>query len=218
MNIGDDEGNDLGSNDDYDDNMNKCNDPLRGVSIALTRNYVSASNIPDVLRFLDTKVNQISGCRDRKEAVRPEELGREFRKALLAAGDKTIDDDVDVGNGGLGSDEKKCEDYDNQRQKKEDSNKGRWVDLLKRSELRANDGWSCRAWTDVLPLQCVNSGESMTMVKQRNVHSMIKKRRIGSSILSMAKQSPANTNDVDVVGDSLDSEAVSIGFSFSFFS
>ena len=33
-----------------------------GVSIALTRNYVSASNLPDVLRFLDMKVCQISGC------------------------------------------------------------------------------------------------------------------------------------------------------------
>ena len=27
-----------------------------GASVVLTRNYVSASNLPDVLRFLDTRV------------------------------------------------------------------------------------------------------------------------------------------------------------------
>ena len=53
-----------------------------GLSVALTQNYVSSSNVGDVLRFLNTRVNQVSGCRDRKEAVRPEELGNAFRKAL----------------------------------------------------------------------------------------------------------------------------------------
>ena len=53
-----------------------------GLSVALTQNYASATNLGDVLRFLDTRVGQVSGCRDRPEAVRPEELGREFRAAL----------------------------------------------------------------------------------------------------------------------------------------
>ena len=45
-----------------------------GMSVALTQNYVSASNLPDVLRFLKTKQQQISGCRDRPEAIKPEQL------------------------------------------------------------------------------------------------------------------------------------------------
>ena len=53
-----------------------------GLSIALTQNYVSSSNVGDVLRFLDTRITQISGCRDRFEAIRPEELSEEFRKIL----------------------------------------------------------------------------------------------------------------------------------------
>ena len=36
----------------------------------------------DVLRFLDSRVSQISGCRDRQEAIKPEDLGAELRKAL----------------------------------------------------------------------------------------------------------------------------------------
>ena len=67
MNIGDE---DIGGGDE------------RGVSVALTRNYVSGSNLSDVLRFLDSRVSQISGCRDRGEAIQPDDLGREFRKAL----------------------------------------------------------------------------------------------------------------------------------------
>ena len=39
----------------------------------------------DVLRFLDSRVGQISGCRDRQEAIKPEDLGAELRKVL---GDK----------------------------------------------------------------------------------------------------------------------------------
>ena len=51
-------------------------------SIALTQNYVSASNLPNVLRFLDQKIDHISGCRDRQDAVKPETLRSEFVKAL----------------------------------------------------------------------------------------------------------------------------------------
>ena len=53
-----------------------------GLSVALTQNYVSSSNLGDVLRFLDSRVGQISGCRDRQEAIKPEDLGAELRKAL----------------------------------------------------------------------------------------------------------------------------------------
>ena len=50
-----------------------------GPGVALTRNYVSASNLGDALRFFDRRVGQISGCRDRRgEAVGPEELGGSF--------------------------------------------------------------------------------------------------------------------------------------------
>ena len=53
-----------------------------GLSVALTQNYVSSSNLGDVLRFLDSRVGQISGCRDRQEAIKPEDLGAELRKAM----------------------------------------------------------------------------------------------------------------------------------------
>lgn len=53
-----------------------------GLSVALTQNYASSSNVGDVLKFLKDRVGQISGCRDREEAVQPENLGKEFRKAL----------------------------------------------------------------------------------------------------------------------------------------
>lgn len=53
-----------------------------GMSVGLTQNYVSKSNLPDVLRFLETKQQQISGCRDRSEAIQPENLLEEFRNRL----------------------------------------------------------------------------------------------------------------------------------------
>jgi hypothetical protein len=202
LNIGDDD--DVGDSMNEDD-VEKLKDPFRGMSIALTRNYVSASNLPDVLRFLDTKISQISGCRDRKEAVRPEELGREFRMALLAVrgtdvgdGNNDITDLVDL-------DEKKCDENDRQPAKMV-SPGGRWLDLLNKSELRAKDGWSCNAWTDVSSSTCTNNDSTVS-----------KKRRIGSSVLMKAKQAPTNETCVAAT-NSLDSDAVSNGFSFSFFS
>jgi hypothetical protein len=51
-------------------------------NIAVTHNYVSRSNLPTVLRFLQRKQGQISGCRDRKESIKPENLYDEFCKAL----------------------------------------------------------------------------------------------------------------------------------------
>ncbi len=53
-----------------------------GMSIALTQNYVSRSNLPDVLRFLKTKPQQISGCRDRAEAIQPNTLLETFQSRL----------------------------------------------------------------------------------------------------------------------------------------
>lgn len=54
-----------------------------GVSIALTQNYVSSTNLPTVLRFLNMKRNQISGCRDRSaEAVQPDQFYEEFARVL----------------------------------------------------------------------------------------------------------------------------------------
>lgn len=117
LNIGDND--DLASDD-------------RGVSVALTRNYVSASNLPDVLRFLDTRVSQISGCRDRKDAVPPEELGHEFRKALLAAKKDTYEE------------EKKCDDDGHATDLK-----GKWSHLLEKAEKKSKEGWGCDAWVDL---------------------------------------------------------------------
>lgn len=104
----------------------------RGISVALTRNYVSASNLPDVLRFLDMRVSQISGCRDREEAVKPEDLGREFRKALLNFAKE---------EGGDGSRSEECKSPSNGR--------GKLADLLERSEKVAKEGWQCAAWKDL---------------------------------------------------------------------
>lgn len=53
-----------------------------GMSIALTQNYVSSSNLPDVLRFLKTRPQQISGCRDRREAIQPDAILGIFQKKL----------------------------------------------------------------------------------------------------------------------------------------
>jgi hypothetical protein len=55
---------------------------LDPINVAVTHNYVSKSNLPNVLRFLVHKVDQISGCRDRKESIKPEELHGEFEKRL----------------------------------------------------------------------------------------------------------------------------------------
>jgi Uncharacterized conserved protein len=53
-----------------------------GMNIALTKNYVSSSNLSDVLRFFRTKPQQISGCRDRAEAIQPEEILDTFTSRL----------------------------------------------------------------------------------------------------------------------------------------
>jgi hypothetical protein len=105
-----------------------------GMSIALTRNYVSASNLSDVLRFLDTRVNQISGCRDRGEAVKPEELGREFREGLRS------------GNCPQPSVSEEMKEYGDEC---DGERRGTWADLLDHAEIDAKKGWGCAAWKDI---------------------------------------------------------------------
>lgn len=52
-------------------------------SIAITQNYVSDSNLTDVLHFLKTKADQISGVRDRcDEAIQPDDMFDEFCRLL----------------------------------------------------------------------------------------------------------------------------------------
>jgi hypothetical protein len=55
---------------------------LSEVNIAITHNYVSQSNLPTVLRFLEHKKDQISGCRDREESIKPAFLLEAFQRGL----------------------------------------------------------------------------------------------------------------------------------------
>jgi ribosomal protein L16 Arg81 hydroxylase len=55
---------------------------LDDTNIAITHNYVSRSNLGDVLRFLRNKEDQISGCRDRPESIKPAQLHSSFLSAL----------------------------------------------------------------------------------------------------------------------------------------
>lgn len=60
------------------------------VNIAITHNYVSQSNLATVLRFLEYKEDQISGCRDREESIKPEFLKRAFEEALVKNGFESV--------------------------------------------------------------------------------------------------------------------------------
>eukprot|EP01033_Poteriospumella_lacustris_P009125 gene9125-6564_t len=51
-------------------------------NLALTQNYVSTSNLSDVLRFVRDKRDQVSGVRDRSEAIQPDHLYEEFVATL----------------------------------------------------------------------------------------------------------------------------------------
>jgi hypothetical protein len=56
---------------------------LDELNIAVTHNYVAAeSNLCNVLRLLETRRDHVSGCRDRPESIKPEQLYEEFTKAL----------------------------------------------------------------------------------------------------------------------------------------
>lgn len=81
------------------------------LSIALTHNYVSTSNLADCLRFLRDKVDQISGVRDRadEDAVQPEEMFDSFCQLLqsekivsqtkiMCALNESLEENVKVGD------------------------------------------------------------------------------------------------------------------------
>lgn len=55
---------------------------LDDTNIAITHNYVSRSNLGNVLRFLGKKEDQISGCRDRRDSIKPAHLHDSFLSAL----------------------------------------------------------------------------------------------------------------------------------------
>jgi hypothetical protein len=67
----------LGNDDDNDN----AGDGTK-MNIAITHNYVSASNLGNVLKFLDRHREQVSGCRDRAESIKPETLYEELVAAL----------------------------------------------------------------------------------------------------------------------------------------
>jgi ribosomal protein L16 Arg81 hydroxylase len=56
---------------------------LDAINIAITHNYASMSNLSSVLKFLNVLKDQVSGCRDRTDSIKPDELHDEFVKELL---------------------------------------------------------------------------------------------------------------------------------------
>lgn len=59
-------------------------------NVAITHNYVSGSNLSNVLRFLSLKQSQISGCRDRTESIKPEFLRGALERALVKHGFESV--------------------------------------------------------------------------------------------------------------------------------
>lgn len=51
-------------------------------NIAITHNYLSPSNLGNALKFLIEKQDQISGCRDREESIKPEFIHGALVEAL----------------------------------------------------------------------------------------------------------------------------------------
>jgi len=51
-------------------------------NIAITHNYISPSNLGNTLKFFAEKQDQISGCRDRKESIKPEYIHDALVKVL----------------------------------------------------------------------------------------------------------------------------------------
>jgi hypothetical protein len=62
-----------------------------GYNLAMTHNYVSPSNLGNVLKFFHEKQDQISGCRDRKETIKPEHLHDAFVDALRREAPQFLD-------------------------------------------------------------------------------------------------------------------------------
>lgn len=55
-------------------------------NVAITHNYLSQSNLGNVLRFMKLYETQISGCRDRAESIKPEFLKQALQEALVKHG------------------------------------------------------------------------------------------------------------------------------------
>jgi hypothetical protein len=55
---------------------------LDDMNIAITHNYVSPSNLGNALKFFTEKHDQISGCRDRAESIKPEHIHDELVRVL----------------------------------------------------------------------------------------------------------------------------------------
>ena len=55
---------------------------LDDTNCAITHNYVSPSNLGNVLKFFVDKQDQVSGCRDRAETIKPEHLHDALVEAL----------------------------------------------------------------------------------------------------------------------------------------
>jgi hypothetical protein len=51
-------------------------------NVAITHNYCSQSNLKSVLKIIRDKNEQVSGCRDRSESIKPEQLYDEFVQKL----------------------------------------------------------------------------------------------------------------------------------------
>jgi hypothetical protein len=217
----------IGDEDDENDYIGRSgsssnSNSSSGASVALTRNYVSASNLSDVLRFLDTRVGQISGCRDRKGegAIAPEDLGREFRNALLLGEEKEnmrAEEEQNHKEDEIDDDEKKCDDDDGTRcvPMTQRRTTGKWADILVKSEAHAKEGWSCDAWKD-LP----SPSRTATMTKKMSIGNDNRRTTMKSSILSRAKRpaSALDEGDGQGVGDvSVKSSSTTTdSFSFSF--
>jgi Cupin-like domain len=63
---------------------------LDDTNCAITHNYVSPSNLGNVLKFFSEKQEQISGCRDRSESIKPEHLHEAIVEALAVAEPKIL--------------------------------------------------------------------------------------------------------------------------------
>ena len=63
---------------------------LDDTNCAVTHNYVSPSNLGNVLKFFVDKQDQISGCRDRSNSIKPEHLHAALVKALATAEPKIL--------------------------------------------------------------------------------------------------------------------------------
>lgn len=63
---------------------------LDDANCAITHNYVSPSNLGNVLKFFVEKQDQISGCRDRADSIKPEHLHKALVTALATVEPKVL--------------------------------------------------------------------------------------------------------------------------------